>query len=38
MKKYALSIKNLSKIYPNGNKALDGVDFSIPEGGFVALL
>ena len=37
-KKLALSIKNLSKTYPNGKKALDSVDFSIPEGGFVALL
>ena len=37
-KKLALSIKHLTKIYPNGNKALDSVDFSIPEGGFVALL
>lgn len=37
-KKLALSIKHLTKIYPNGNTALDSVDFSIPEGGFVALL
>ncbi len=29
-KQLALSIKNLSKTYPNGKKALDGVDFSIP--------
>jgi ABC-2 type transport system ATP-binding protein len=34
----ALSITGLKKVYPNGNIALDGVDFSIPEGGFVALL
>jgi ABC-type phosphate/phosphonate transport system ATPase subunit len=27
----ALSIKNLKKVYPNRNIALDGVDFSIPE-------
>jgi ABC-type phosphate/phosphonate transport system ATPase subunit len=26
----ALEIKHLTKIYPNGNKALDHVDFSIP--------
>lgn len=37
-KKFALEIRHLSKTYPNGKKALDGVDFSIPEGGFVALL
>lgn len=38
MKKLALEIKNLKKIYPNGTEALKWVDFSIPEGGFVALL
>jgi ABC-2 type transport system ATP-binding protein len=38
MQKFALKISWLTKVYPNGLKALDGVDFSIPEGGFVALL
>lgn len=28
----------MTKIYPSGLKALDNVDFSIPLGGFVALL
>ena len=36
--KLALSIQNLTKVYPSGLKALDAVDFSIQEGGFVALL
>ena len=38
MQKFALNIKNLTKVYPSGLKALDAVDFSIPESGFVALL
>ncbi len=36
--KLALNISWLTKIYPSGLKALDNVDFSIPLGGFVALL
>jgi ABC-2 type transport system ATP-binding protein len=34
----AIEIKNLSKIFPNGKKALDNVTLSIPEGEFFALL
>jgi ABC-2 type transport system ATP-binding protein len=34
----ALDIRHLTKVYPNGLKALANVDFSIPTGGFVALL
>ena len=36
--KLALNISGLTKVYPSGLKALDAVDFSIPLGGFVALL
>ena len=36
--KFALKISWLTKVYPSGLKALDNVDFSIPLGGFVALL
>jgi ABC-type uncharacterized transport system ATPase subunit len=38
MQKFALKITGLTKVYPSGLKALDNVDFSIPLGGFVALL
>jgi len=34
----ALSIQNLVKVYRNGNQALKGVSFDVPEGDFVALL
>lgn len=34
----ALCIKNLTKTYPNGHTALKGVDLTVPEGGFFALL
>jgi len=34
----ALSIKNLTKTYANGNQALKGIDFSVDEGDFYALL
>jgi len=34
----ALSIKNLTKTYPNGVEALRGIDFSVAEGDFYALL
>lgn len=33
-----LVIENLTKIYPNGFKALDNVSFEVPEGQFVALI
>ncbi|MAU09764.1 MAG: phosphonate ABC transporter ATP-binding protein [Anaerolineaceae bacterium] len=33
-----LEIKNLTKIYDNGFKALDNVSFTIPDGQFVALI
>ena len=35
---HALSIKNLTKRYPNGVQALRGIDFSVAEGDFYALL
>jgi ABC-2 type transport system ATP-binding protein len=35
---YALSIKNLTKTYPNGNQALKGIDFDVEPGDFYALL
>jgi ABC-2 type transport system ATP-binding protein len=35
---HALSIKNLSKTYPNGNQALKGIDFDVEPGDFYALL
>ena len=34
----ALSIKNLSKTYSNGNQALKGIDFDVEAGDFYALL
>ena len=34
----ALTISNLSKVYPNGLKALDDVSFTVARGGFFALL
>ncbi len=35
---YALSIRNLTKTYPNGVKALKGIDFDVEPGDFYALL
>ena len=34
----ALSIKNLTKTYPNGIQALKGIDFNVESGDFYALL
>ncbi len=34
----ALTIKNLTKTYPNGNQALKGIDLSVQAGDFCALL
>ena len=34
----ALSIKNLTKTYANGNQALKGIDLDVEEGDFYALL
>ncbi|MFQ5547960.1 MAG: ABC transporter ATP-binding protein [Woeseia sp.] len=34
----ALSIRNLTKTYANGNQALKGIDFDVEEGDFYALL
>jgi ABC-2 type transport system ATP-binding protein len=34
----ALSIKNLTKTYANGNQALKGIDFAVATGDFYALL
>lgn len=34
----ALMIKDLSKTYDNGFSALKGVDLTVPQGGFFALL
>ena len=34
----ALSVRELSKVYHGGVKALDGVSFSVGEGDFYALL
>ena len=34
----ALSIRNLTKTYANGNQALKGIDFSVDAGDFYALL
>ncbi len=34
----ALSIKNLTKVYANGNQALKGIDLSVNAGDFYALL
>lgn len=33
-----LTIKNLSKVYPNGVHALKNVSFEVPEGAFVAVI
>ncbi len=35
---HALSIKDLKKVYPNGNEALKGIDFDVEAGDFYALL
>lgn len=35
---YALSIRNLTKTYANGNQALKGIDFNVAAGDFYALL
>ena len=35
---HALSIKNLTKTYANGNQALKGINFSVDAGDFYALL
>ena len=35
---YALSVKNLKKIYPNGLIALNGIDLNVKPGDFFALL
>jgi ABC-2 type transport system ATP-binding protein len=35
---HALSIRNLTKIYSNGNQALKGIDFDVEAGDFYALL
>ena len=35
---HALSIKNLTKTYPNGVQALKGIDFDVEAGDFYALL
>ena len=35
---HALSIRNLSKTYPNGVRALKGIDFDVDAGDFYALL
>ena len=34
----ALSIKNLTKTYSNGNRALKGIDLTVEAGDFYALL
>ncbi len=34
----ALNIKNLTKVYPNGVKALQGIDLTVEQGDFYALL
>lgn len=38
MKKYALEISSLRKIYTNGFEALKGITFNVEEGDFIALL
>ena len=38
MQKYALKIKDLKKIYPNGTEALRWITFNIEQGDFFALL
>lgn len=35
---HALSIRNLTKTYPNGIQALKGIDFDVADGDFYALL
>src|SRR5690606_17630311 len=35
---HALSIRNLTKTYPNGVQALKGIDFDVEAGDFYALL
>lgn len=35
---HALSIRNLTKTYPNGVQALKGIDFDVDDGDFYALL
>jgi len=35
---YALQVKNLEKVYSNGKRALNGVNFNVEEGDFFALL
>ena len=35
---HALTIKNLTKTYPNGTQALKGIDFTVDAGDFYALL
>lgn len=35
---HALEIRQLTKIYPNGAKALRGIDFAVEDGDFYALL
>ncbi len=34
----ALEVSHLTKVYPNGKRALDDVSFAVPEGSFFALL
>jgi ABC-2 type transport system ATP-binding protein len=36
--KDAISIKGLKKTYDGGKQALKGVDFTVPDGDFFALL
>ncbi|WP_444997888.1 ABC transporter ATP-binding protein [Aliikangiella sp. IMCC44359] len=38
MKKKAIEIKNLEKVYKNGVQALKGISFEVEEGDFIALL
>ena len=35
---HALSLQNLTKTYPNGVRALKGIDLNVEEGDFFALL
>ena len=34
----SITIKNLNKIYPNGNHALKDVNLEIPQGQFVGII
>ena len=34
----ALTLKQLKKTYPNGHKAVQGIDLNVEEGDFYALL